>query len=65
MTDEEIIEWLYQNYNLDNKYEFKYINERLIGKFFKGTTKLHETFYKYAIFRCVEKEYEKKEGKMI
>lgn len=63
MTDEEIIEWLYQNYNLDNKYEFKYINERLIGKFFKGTSKLHETFYKYAIFKYIEKENERKKVK--
>ena len=56
MTDEEIIEWLYRKYNSDNKYEFKFINESLIGKFSKGTTKLCETFYRYAIFKSIEKE---------
>lgn len=63
MIDDELIEWLYHNYNSDNKYEFKFINERLIGEFFKGTTKLHETFYKYAIFKHIEKENERKKKK--
>ena len=55
MSDNELINWVNKHFGND-KYEFKYINNYLIGSFLKGTNKLYGTHFKYAFIKIYQEK---------
>lgn len=55
MSDNELINWINKHFGND-KYEFKYINNYLIGSFLKGTNKLYGTHFKYAFIKIYQEK---------